>query len=100
MAKIIIARSGTNSLLKSAVSCSNFPVGGLRKEKRIQSWSLEIKNINQKPLHVAISFPSLYAELKRMQKLISVSLSSTSLTAQICLQCFNNQASEIYFFVN
>lgn len=35
MAKIIIARSRTNSLLKSAMSCSNFPVGGLRKEKRI-----------------------------------------------------------------
>lgn len=46
MAKIIISRSGTNSLLKFAVSCSNFPVGELRKEKRIQSWSLEIKTTN------------------------------------------------------
>lgn len=46
MAKIIMSRSGTNSLLKFAVSRSDFPVGELRKEKRIQSWSLEIRNIN------------------------------------------------------
>lgn len=46
MAKIFMSRSGTNSLLKCAMSCSNFPVGELKKEKRIQSWSLEMKNFN------------------------------------------------------
>lgn len=46
MAKIVISRSGTNSLRKFAVSYSNPPVAELRKEKRIQSWSLEIKNLN------------------------------------------------------
>lgn len=45
-AKIIISRSGTNSLLEFAVSCSDFPGGELRKEKRIQSWSLELQSVN------------------------------------------------------